>query len=163
MWRFDGLKDDRAPTENFATAYGVTEYTWADAVSRKVVTDKPLADATQDDCSNILRVMYYNAAGCNQMAPGYDLVVFNNAMVCGAGTAARMVQQVAGVPVDGRIGPQTIAAVKAMPPKAFIDAVIAANLAHYAALPTARIYLKGWTIREEAARTLAYAMAGVQS
>lgn len=82
-WQFDGLKDDAAQGEAFATSYGVTAMTWA-AAEQQGIVDHGIEDATKDDCARILRSMYWNACHCSNLLPGVDLMVFNDAMVSDA-------------------------------------------------------------------------------
>lgn len=162
VWQFDGQKNDAAPTENFATDYGVTQYTWGTAQQRGMIpSNKPISQATKADCEKILQVMFYQDLGCDKMQAGVDLVVFNDGMGCGVEHAAKLVQRLVHVTEDGVIGPETLSAIEAMGAKRFIDAMHDADETYFAALKNAPIYLKGWDRREDEARTLAYQMAGI--
>ena len=161
MLPFDGLKNDAAPTEKFETAYGITQYTWAEALRRGVIQNKPISEATLVDAKVILKAMFYGAIRCGEMPAGCDLMVFNHAMACGVHMGAVAAQNVAGVYVDGQVGTATLAAIRAKGAKAFIDGMAALDEAYYARLANAPTYLRGWDRREEVARTTAYKMAGV--
>jgi lysozyme family protein len=160
VMQFDGFKNDAAPGENFATSYGVTEYTWNDACSRGIVSG-PIGAATMADCVRIGRIMFWNVNNLSAVPSGCNLVIYNNGFGCGVGHAAKLAQRVVGVDQDGVIGPKTIAAIVAFGVKSFIDAMVAADEAYFAALANAPLYLRGWDRREEAARNAAYALAGI--
>jgi lysozyme family protein len=138
----------------------VTEATWNMAVAHGVV-DGTLDDATRDDCALVLRVFFWNAVGGDLLPAGVDLMVFNDAMVCGVGHAARLLQRIVGATPDGSVGPKTIAAVCGYGDKKLIDALEAADEAYYASLSKAPQFLRGWVRREKDAQTAAYQLAGI--
>lgn len=147
-WQFDGLKNDAAQGEKFATSYGVTEMTWGMAEDQGIV-DHDIDTATKDDCANILHVMYYNACKCASLSPGVNLMVFNDAMVTGVGHSARLLQRMVGAAQDGVIGPETLRLANALHAVALIEKLRVADEAYYAALRNAPLFLRGWTRREE--------------
>lgn len=159
VWQFDGLKDDRAQGEEFATSYGVTEMTWATARHQGIV-DHDISLATKADCAAILRVNYWNACGCPGMNPGVNLMVFNDAMVTGNGHTAKLVQRLVGATQDGVIGPQTLRLINGYPVNSLIERMRVADEAYYASLAKAPLFLKGWTRREEFMAQQAHLMAG---
>jgi lysozyme family protein len=159
-FNYDGFKDDQAAGESFATSYGVTEYTWNDAVEAGIVTGS-IADATQDQCITVLHDMFWNKVNGDGLPSGCDVVVYNNGMVCGAEHAAKLAQRVVGVAEDGAIGPITLLAIKGFGVQQFIDAMTAADEKYFAALAKAPLYLIGWDRREEACKVLAYQLAGI--
>ena len=61
----------------------------------------------------VYRVEYWNRANCDELPDLVSLVVFDAAVNSGVGRAARWLQQAVRVNVDGVIGAQTIAAVRA--------------------------------------------------
>jgi lysozyme family protein len=159
VWQFDGLKDDAAEGEKFATSYGVTAMTWADAEKQGIVTGD-LADCTKADCAAILRVKYWNACGCPGMNPGVNLMVFNDAMVCGSGHSARLLQRIVGAEQDGVVGPTTLRLANGYPANQLIDRLKDADESYYASLARADLFLKGWDRREEFMAKQAHLMAG---
>jgi lysozyme family protein len=157
VWQFDGLRHDAAPGEKFTTSYGVTEMTWAQARAQGIV-NKPIEDATQDDCANILRVLFWNACHCSDLDQGVALMVFNDAMVCGVGHGVRLLQRIVGVPEDGVCGPTTLRATNSVRPRGLIQSLHDADETYFAALAKAPLFLKGWDRREDAAMTAALAL-----
>jgi lysozyme family protein len=78
--------------------------------------------------------------------------IYDYAVNGGLPTAARAVQTLLGVqPVDGIIGPHTIAAINAQNPVVFAAQIRSQRAAHYVAVATAKPqdapYLKGWLNR----------------
>lgn len=158
-WQFDGLKDDAAQGEKFATAYGVTQMTW-DAAQDQGIVDHDISAATKEDCAAILRANYWNTCGCPGMNPGVNLMVFDNAMVCGSGHSSRLLQRIVGAAQDGVVGPNTLRLCNSFPAGQLIDKLKAADEAYYASLAKAPLFLKGWDRREEFMAVQAHLMAG---
>lgn len=156
----DGHGDDSAPGEGFLTRWGVTHPTW-DMAEHQGIVSGSLADATRAQCAAVLRALYWNVLHCSALGPGVNLMAFNAGMLAGTGHAARLIQRIVGAGVDGVIGPLTIHACDGFGDQALIDAIAAGDEAYYAALATADLFLRGWTLREQAARALAYQMAGL--
>ncbi len=69
----------------------------------------------------------------------------------GPATAAKQVQAILGVTVDGAVGPKTIAAINASEPRVLFDKIQAARGAFFDAIvrrnPSQRTFLKGWKNR----------------
>jgi lysozyme family protein len=141
-----------------ATSMGVTHTTWAAAVEHGLVADVPLAEASQDDLALVLKTNFWNAAGCDRLAVGVDMAVFNLAMVGGPGRAARVLQSTVGAVVDGQVGPRTLAAAAKMSSDSLIRSFTASEETFYASIPSARFFLKGWDRRAEDCRTEALAL-----
>jgi lysozyme family protein len=162
VFEFDGLRDDRAPGESFATAYGVTEFTWAMAVRQGIVPDKDVSESTRDECVAVLRALFWNACHCSQLPPGINLMVFNDAVLTGVGHAVKLLQRVVGCrSIDGVVGPETIRRAGSTMPRQLIESMYAADEQYLSALKNAPLYLKGWMRREDRMRDMAYDMAGI--
>lgn len=147
-WQFDGLKDDRAQGEKFATSYGVTEMTWSMAEDQGLV-DHGIEDATKEDCAAILQALYWNACKCSSLSPGVNLMVFNDAMVCGVGHTVKLLQRIVGAEQDGVVGPETLRMANRMHAVDLIEKLRVADEIYYGSLRNAALFLKGWTRREE--------------
>ena len=65
---------------------------------------------TNEQLEHIYKTGYWDKCRCDDLPAGVDYVVFDQAVNSGPGRAAKWLQAVVGVPVDGGIGPQTIAA-----------------------------------------------------
>ena len=74
----------------------------------------PLLDIrnlTLDQVKAIYARDYFDKAGCDSLPPPLAMLVFDSAVNCGPGIAAKWLQEAVGVPRDGMIGPGTLAAV----------------------------------------------------
>jgi lysozyme family protein len=145
----DGHRNDRAPGESFATAWGITQMTWDGAVASGIVSG-PLADATLEQCKAIYRADYWNPLHCDALNPGVAFVLFNDATLSGVDAAARLLQRVVGATEDGVIGPQTLRLANAMPATELIDRLTVADEKYLAALRNAPLFIRGWDRRERA-------------
>ena len=159
--QFDDTKDDAAVGENFSTSWAVTQFTWADAVQRGIVPNKPLSQATFADCQNIRRVQFWNAMRCDLLQPGCDLMVYYTGIGCGPGHSVRLAQRIAGVAEDGVLGPITALAIKGMGAAAFIKAAAIADDEYYESLANAPTYVHGWERGEGIIEAAANKMAGI--
>ena len=150
VWEFDGLRHDAAPGEAFTTSYGVTAMTWETARGRGIV-NKPIQEATQEDCGLILHDFYWDRVDGDNLPSGTDLVIFNSAMIAGVRHAAPLAQRIVGADEDGIIGPLTVLAIRGMHPIPFIQAYTAADARFFAGLARAPLFLAGWDRRADAA------------
>ena len=140
------------------TSWGVTHTTWAAAVEHGLVADVPLAEATRDNLALVLKTNFWNVAGCDRLAVGVDMAVFNLAMVGGPGRAARVLQQIVGVAVDGQVGPQTLAAAGKFSSDSLIRKFTVSEETFYASIPPAKFFLRGWDRRAEDCKVAALAL-----
>lgn len=72
----------------------------------------------------------------------------------GPGTAAKVVQRVLGVTVDGVIGPKTIAAINTKKEKELFDKLVEAKKTFYLTLPNQQANYTGWANRLEQEKKL---------
>ncbi|RVA72496.1 hypothetical protein EN925_38035, partial [Mesorhizobium sp. M7A.F.Ca.US.006.04.2.1] len=118
----EGLWVDNPADPGGATMKGVTltnfrRYVKADA------TKADLRKITDAQVATVYRRFYWDATAGAQLPSGVDYAVFGFAVNSGPGRAAKYLQAVVGIKQDGRIGPATIAAVKAKPAGVVIDAL----------------------------------------
>jgi lysozyme family protein len=102
---------------------------------------------------------YYNAAHCNELPDGLDLMVFDEAVNEGVGRAIRHLQEAVGVTADGAFGPATRAAVALMDVSTAIRNIHEDNAEYYASLDS--MYPqdeKGWAARNDRTMELALGM-----
>lgn len=161
--QFDDTKDDRAAGEAFATSYGVTEFSWASAITDGLVANKPLSEATRDDCIGIIRANYFNRCRISALPAGPSLLVFHDALLSGAGHAAGLLNRIVGASSGNAVGSDTIRLANSYAggPRALIDALYVADNAFLAALKNAPLYLNGWRRAEDVMRAAAYQMLGM--
>jgi len=113
----------------------------------------------RDEAKAIYRAKYWDALRCDELPAGVDYCVFDYGVNSGIGRAARVLQRVAGVADDGRIGPQTLAAVRARAPKAIVMAICDERLAFLQRLKTWPVFGKGWGRRVAEVRAASLALA----
>lgn len=82
-------------------------------ISAKSYPNLDIANLTPDAAQALYRRDYWGACSCEQMPWPLALLVFDCSVNHGQGTARVMLQQALGVVVDGKVGPQTIAACNA--------------------------------------------------
>ncbi len=143
-----------------ATNYGITADTLADWLGHPV----SIADVrglTRETAAAIYRARYWAATHCDDLPAGVDLMVFDQAVNMGTGTAARALQAAVGVKADGIIGPATLAAVRASDARQMIERIAELREAQSRALPTFGHFGTGWLAR--LARTKAAALAMVKT
>jgi lysozyme family protein len=105
----------------------------------------------------IYRAKYWNALACDALPAGVDYCVFDYGVNSGTGRASRVLQRIVGVADDGKVGPQTLAAVGARDPKAVVAAICDERLAFLRRLRTWPVFGKGWGRRVAEVRAAALA------
>lgn len=106
------LKEEGGLVENPKDPGGLTKY----GISARAYPYLDIRNLSMDAAKNIYRADYWNQTRCDDLPIGVDLLVFNAAVNMGQGTAVKILQEAAGVTIDGIIGNGTIQAVnKAMP------------------------------------------------
>ncbi|RZI60698.1 MAG: secretion activator protein [Pseudomonas sp.] len=120
------------------TKYGIAANTYGDLDIKNLT----LADAKQ---------LYYRdwwlKAGADEFPAAIVFQLWDFAVNAGMGNAKRALQYAAKVAVDGKVGPLTIAAVKAADPNDIILRMTAYRLRYYTSLSTWPTYGRGWTNR----------------
>lgn len=112
-------------------------------------------DATASDVRNMpksvaadIYVKHYAAPlNYNELPAGVDYAVLDYGVNSGIHRAAKILQKIVGAPVDGVIGPATIAATSKMDPKVLINAIYKERLAFMQSLPIWSLFGKGWSDR----------------
>ncbi|MER8751543.1 hypothetical protein NKH57_20085 [Mesorhizobium sp. M1050] len=154
----EGLWSDNPADPGGATMKGVTlanfrRYVKADATKADL---RSIGDA---QVATIYRRFYWDAVLGAELPDGVDFAVFDFAVNSGPGRAAKYLQAAVGVAQDGRIGPVTLAAVKAKPAGVIIDALCDARLAFLKRLPTWATFGRGWSDRVRSVRVQALLMS----
>lgn len=115
-----------------------------------------IADA---ELTAIYRQQFWDTCRCGELEPGTAEMTFNTATNAGVGTAARQLQSVTGVTVDGHIGAVTIDAANAMRAKEVVHKLAALQDARYRRLPTFWRFGTNWTTRNRCVETWCAARA----
>ena len=71
---------------------------------------KDMKDLTVEDVAPIYKKNYWDRVKGDDLPNGLDLCIFDFAVNAGPGRAAKMIQKMIGVTVDGGIGPNTLRA-----------------------------------------------------
>jgi lysozyme family protein len=153
----EGGWSDNPADPGGATMKGVTlanfrRYVKADA------TKADLRKISDDQVATVYRRFYWDAVLGAELPDGVDYAVFDFGVNSGPGRAAKYLQAIVGVVQDGRIGPATIAAVKAKPPGVVIDALCDARLAFLKRLTTWGTFGRGWSDRVESVRKVSLSL-----
>lgn len=114
-----------------------------------------IKNLTIDQAKLIYKKDWWDKLGADQLHPAIVYQLWDFAINAGKSRAVKELQQVAGVPDDGIIGPKTIAAVKVMEVNDVLLMLAAERLKFYTSLSTWDRYGKGWTNR--VAENLIYA------
>jgi lysozyme family protein len=150
--RHEGGYVDHPSDPGGATMLGITRATLAAWRGREVGKDEVRA-LTRKEAGEIYRARYWQAVRGDDLPAGLDLAVFDLAVNSGPDRAIRTLQAILNVPVDGRMGPQTLAAMAGIPVmtgipiESAIKAMSVARFAFLRRLSTYPVFGKGWTRR----------------
>ncbi len=125
------------------TNLGCTKKVWEEWVGRSV-TEAEMRALKPSDVAPLYKARYWDKVRGDDLPSGVDYAVFDAAINSGPGRAAKWLQEVAGVPADGAIGPKTLAAVRAKPAAEIVEDYSARRLAFLQALPTWATFGRGW-------------------
>jgi lysozyme family protein len=111
-----------------------------------------IKNLTLESAKNLYRSDYWNRA-FDVLDRRVGAKLFDIAVNCGTGTAAKILQRACSVVDDGAVGPKTITAAQAMVPIALLTAICIKQKAYYTAIilkdPRKAKYEKGWFKRAE--------------
>jgi lysozyme family protein len=142
-----------------ATNMGITLRTLRDWRGDDSLTADAVRDLTEAEAREIYLARYWNPVRGDELPPGVDLAVFDWAVHGGVGRAARDLQTVLGVTVDGAIGRQTVEAAKRADHAEVIRAVCERRLNHLRSRPHWDAFGRGWERRVRAIEEAALARA----
>ena len=143
-----------------ATNMGITRKTLAAwrGVSVNSLPKSAVKALTVGEAGTIYRARYWTPIYADDLPAGLDYAVFDYAVNSGPVTAARALQSVLGVTVDGRIGPETVTAAK-LDPAGTINRLCDARLRYLQGLGTWGRFGTGWSHRVASVRAAALDMA----
>jgi lysozyme family protein len=107
----------------------------------------------------IYRTKYWAVLRCDEMPAGVDYALFDYGVNSGVGRAGRVLQRLLGVAADGRIGEETLAAVRLRDTHELITRLCDERLAFLKRLKTWPVFGAGWGRRVAEVRAAALAMA----
>jgi lysozyme family protein len=124
------------------TMWGITL-----AVARVSGYTGAMRELPRATAKDIYRSQYWLRAGADRYDAALGFQVFDAAVNHGIETALRFLQQAAGVPADGHIGPVSLAAINATPVARLLLRFMAARLRFWAQLSTFGSFGRGWVNR----------------
>ena len=141
------------------TNLGVTAKVWQEWVGHPV-DEKQMRALTSEDVAPLYKRKYWDACRADELISGLDYAVFDYAVNSGVGRAAKTLQACVGVPMDGGIGPATLAAVKTHNSAELIKNVCDKRLDFLKSLSTFPTFGKGWERRVNEVKAEALIMLG---
>ena len=113
---------------------------------------KDMKDLTVEDVAPIYKKNYWDRVRGDDLPSGLDLCIFDFAVNAGPGRAAKMIQKMIGVTVDGGIGPNTLKALGYYEEEVGGVAEVIVEYqkqrqAYYESLSTFDTFGRGWTRR----------------
>lgn len=116
-------------------------------ISKRSYPDEDIAGMTLERAKLIYLRDYWSPAGCDAVPDALRFDLFDMAVNAGVGTAVRCLQRAVGAKADGALGPQTLAAVAAMPETRIRARFNGSRLAALTELPTWPAFSRGWSRR----------------
>ena len=154
--RFEGGYANHPSDPGGATMKGVTQATY-DAFRREL--GKPTQDVraiADAEVELIYHHRYWTPARCDALPWPASLCHFDASVNHGLAGAAKILQRAVGVPDDGKIGPQTLAAVGALPVPLLVGRMLFERLDLYERIclgrKESRVFLLAWLSRVNALR-----------
>lgn len=141
-----------------ATNKGVTQRVYDDWRVNRGLPPRSVKFLQQAELEAIYKRQYWDAVKGDDLPTGVDYCVFDLAVNSGVNRAARFLQRSAGVLEDGKIGPVTLAAVKALSPSLLVDMICDERMCFLKSLGTFDTFGKGWTRRVSDVRDHAKAL-----
>ena len=142
------------------TNLGVTAKVWESWVGHPV-DEKQMRALTPDDVAPLYKRKYWDACRADELVSGLDYAVFDFAVNSGVGRSVKLLQSCVGVPVDGGIGPATMAAINNYPDtKKLIEQYCDSRLQFLKSLKTFPVFGKGWERRVNEVETESLRMLG---
>lgn len=144
--KHEGGWSDHSKDPGGATMRGVTLATFRRYVKPNATKDD-LRKITDEQIAAVYRRHYWDAVAGAELPDGIDYAVFDFAVNSGPARAAKYLQAIVGTSTDGKIGPATLAATRAMFHAEVIHKLCDSRMAFLKRLPTWATFGKGWTNR----------------
>ncbi len=129
-----------------ATNKGITIATFRRYVKRNGTVEN-LRNITDAQVAEVYRKQYWHKVRGDDLPSGVDYAVFDFAVNSGPSRAAKFLQRLLGVSVDGKIGPDTLTAIHSMSPDRIIIGLCDNRFAWLEGLRTFSTFGRGWTRR----------------
>lgn len=140
------------------TMRGVTRAVWEQWLGRDV-QDGEMINLTVEDVAPLYRKEYWDRLRLDDCPAGLDMVLMDIGVNSGTGRAAKWVQRIAGVKVDGAIGPVTMRGINDLDPVETIKQIKHVRQKFYERLKSFEHFGRGWTARNKDVTEYALSMA----
>jgi len=140
------------------TNLGVTRTAWQGYLNRDV-TEAEMRALTPEMVKPFYKAFYWDRIKGDMLPPGVDYAAYDLAVNSGPHKAAQYLQEIAGVPVDGMIGPKSLEAIKSCNAEETADAICDMRLDFLKKLSTFGTFGRGWTDRVGRVKAKAISMA----
>ena len=140
------------------TNLGVTRTNWELYLDHDV-TEADMRALTPEMVKPFYKKNYWDRIRGDELPSGVDYAAYDLAVNSGTGRAAKYLQQIAGVTVDGVIGPQSLKAIQKCDAEDVVDEVCNMRMDFLKNLGTFETFGKGWTIRVNDVKAKATEMA----
>jgi lysozyme family protein len=142
-----------------ATNLGCTKAVWEQYVGHEVTKDD-IKKLTKEDVKPLYKKRYWDAIHGDAIPSGLDYSIFDAAINSGVTRASKWIQEIVGVPADGAIGNNTVAAITQINPVTLINEFCDKRQTFLESLKTFPVFGKGWTKRVKEVRNRSLDMAG---
>ena len=159
--RHEGGYVDHPADPGGATNLGITLNTYRSYRNNPHLTADDLRHIPIGEVYDIYKTRYWDKVRGDQLPSGIDFLVFDFGVNAGVGRAAKMLQNLVGVPADGGIGPQTLRATSEVyeeNPEQLIVAYTDARAEYYQSLPHFPTFGRGWLRRTKESEDIALSM-----
>ncbi len=157
--KYEGGRSDNPKDPGGRTCQGVTQTTFDAWCSTNSAKSRDVFGILPIEVEAIYHNRYASAIHFDDLPEGVGFCVFDAAVNSGPHKAAEWLQRAVNVPVDGVVGPATVAAAQKQGAFATINAVCDARLAFLQRLSTWATFGHGWGSRVDDVRKNATAMA----
>ena len=165
--QFEGGWSKNAADPGGATMKGVTLATYTSFCAqcgKDAPSDGDLHDISDEDLSTLYYNNFWKKVGADQLAGGVDAVVWDWGVNSGPGRPIKAMQTLVAHHVDGKLTPELIAAMNALPAEVAIERLSSARKQFFYDIvnhrPASNVFLKGWLSRVAKLEVLAHEMAG---
>lgn len=134
-----------------ATNMGITQRVLSNWQTARAKPYRDVRSLTRSEAAEIYRVLYWNAAKCDELPEAVREIHFDAAVNHGPARANKLLQEAVGVTPDGVIGEQTMAAVAEMDARLLKARYLAARYAFYGDIinrdRSQLVFMAGWMNR----------------
>ena len=157
----EGGWSDNPADSGGCTMHGITLMTYRRFTGNYSLTPDDLRAIDPTMVATIYEQTFWTPLHCQELPLGVDLMVFDAGANMGGGRSATLLQQQLGVPADGAIGAQTVAAAVGVDGVTLIGHLALAQAAYYRSLDNYNVFGQGWLNRVHARRDAALALTRV--